>query len=68
MLIRLGYDLRFELPAPTALIALLHVHPSREADLLEPDEIVTEPGLPLTSYIDSFGNRCTRLYAPAGLL
>ena len=68
VLIRLGYDLRFELPAPTALIALLHVHPSRNKDLLEPDEMVTEPALPLTSYIDSFGNRCTRLYAPAGLL
>ena len=68
MLIRLGYDLRFYLPAPTALIALLHVHPSREKDLLEPDEMITDPALPLTSYVDSFGNRCTRLYAPAGML
>jgi transglutaminase-like putative cysteine protease len=68
MLIRLGYDLRFHLPAPVALVALLHVHPSRDRDLLEPDEMITEPALPLTSYIDSFGNRCTRIYAPAGLL
>jgi transglutaminase-like putative cysteine protease len=68
MLIRLGYDLRFELPAPTALIALLHVHPSRNKDLLEPDEMQVEPNIPVTSYIDSFGNRCSRLYAPAGML
>ncbi len=68
MLIRLGYDLRFDLPSPVAIVALLHVHPSRQADLLEPDELTTEPKLPLVSYMDSFGNRCTRLFAPAGPL
>jgi hypothetical protein len=47
MLIRLGYDLRFELPAPTAMVALLHVHPSRDRDLREPDILQTEPKLPV---------------------
>ncbi len=68
MHLRLGFDIRFELPAPTALIAMLHVHPSRERDLLQPDEFQTEPALPVRSYTDSFGNRCSRLYAPAGPL
>jgi transglutaminase-like putative cysteine protease len=68
MLLRLGYDLRFELPQSVAMVTLLHLHPSREAELREPDEMHTEPALPLRSYIDSFGNRCTRLHAPAGLL
>jgi transglutaminase-like putative cysteine protease len=68
MLIRLGYDLRFDLPAPTAMVALLHVHPSRDRDLREPDQLLTEPTLPVTEYIDSFGNRCSRLFAPAGAL
>ena len=66
MLIRLGYDLRFELPAPTAMVALLHVHPSRDRDLREPDTLLTEPKLPVAEYIDSFGNRCSRIFAPAG--
>ncbi len=68
MLIRLGYDLRFELPAPTAMVALLHVHPSRDRDLREPDALQTEPKLPVAEYIDSFGNRCSRIFAPAGAL
>jgi transglutaminase-like putative cysteine protease len=68
MLIRLAYDIQFDVPAPVAMVALLSVHPSREADLLEPDELHTDPPLPVTSYIDSFGNRCTRFLAPQGLL
>jgi transglutaminase-like putative cysteine protease len=68
MLIRLGYDIQFQIPAPVAIVALLNVHPSRAGDLLEPDELKTEPDLRVTHYIDSFGNRCTRFVAPPGLL
>jgi transglutaminase-like putative cysteine protease len=68
MLIRLGYDIQFEIPAPVAMVALLNVHPSRVPDLVEPDHIQTDPKLPLTRYIDSFGNRCTRFVAPRGPL
>jgi len=35
---------------------------------LEPDELRTTPTLPLTRYLDQFGNVCTRLVAPAGEL
>lgn len=68
MHLRLGFDLRFQLPYPVALVALLHVHPSREADLLSPDKLPTDPSLEVREYIDSFGNRCSRIYAPAGSL
>ena len=68
MLIRLSYDIQFENPAPVAMVALLSVHSSRVPDLLEPDELQTEPKLDVTSYIDSFGNRCTRFVAPRGHL
>ena len=68
MLIRLAYDIQFELPADVAMVALLHVHPSRAQDLLEPDELQTEPKLEVTSYFDSFGNRCARFVAPQGHL
>jgi hypothetical protein len=33
MLIRLGYDIQFEIPSPVAMVALLSVHPSRAGDL-----------------------------------
>jgi transglutaminase-like putative cysteine protease len=68
MLIRLAYDIQFHLPADVAMVALLHVHPSRAHDLLEPDELQTEPKLDVTSYLDSFGNRCARFVAPQGHL
>ena len=68
MLIRLAYDIQFDLPADVAMVALLHVHPSRVPDLLEPDELQTEPKLDVTSYFDSFGNHCVRFVAPQGHL
>ena len=68
MQIRLGYDIQFEIPAPVAMVALLNVHPSRVPDLLEPDELQIEPRLDVTSYIDGFGNRCSRFVAPPGPL
>jgi transglutaminase-like putative cysteine protease len=68
MLIRVGFDIQFDLPAETAMIALLNIYPTREWDLLAPDDLVTEPTLHLGTYVDSFGNRCTRFVAPAGRL
>jgi len=66
--LRLGFDIQFQLPQPLAIVAMLHVHPTCDASLLLPDVLRTEPALPVSEYIDSFGNRCSRLYAPAGLL
>jgi transglutaminase-like putative cysteine protease len=68
MLIRVGFEIQFDLPAETAMIAVVNVHPSREWDLLEPEVLVTEPRLALGTYADSFGNRCTRFVAPPGRL
>ena len=66
MLIRLGYDIIFDAPAPVATVALLKVHPSRVDDLRMPDELHLEPTTEVTTYLDSFGNNCCRFLAPAG--
>ncbi len=69
MLIRLGFDIRFDLPVvDVPFIGLLNVHPSRLQDLREPDELTVEPGVPITRYIDAFGNRCTKFLARKGAL
>jgi transglutaminase-like putative cysteine protease len=68
MLIRLGYDIELELSKPMMVVALLSVHPSRTKDLLEPDEIQISPGSAWGEYLDTFGNRCTRIVAPQGSL
>jgi transglutaminase-like putative cysteine protease len=66
MLIRIGYEIAIQCPQPTPMIAHLHVHYSRASDLLQPDALRTDPGVPLSMYRDSFGNWCSRLVAPAG--
>jgi transglutaminase-like putative cysteine protease len=68
MLIQLGYDIQFDCAIPVPIIALLHVHPSRDKDLVEQDLLKTEPSLDVTTYLDGFGNRCARFLAPAGRL
>jgi transglutaminase-like putative cysteine protease len=68
MKIRFGYELVYNCPQPVPMILMLHVHPSRVPDLLVPDGLVTTPALPLDSYMDSFGNTCTRILAPAGTI
>src|SRR6202035_3097572 len=68
MLIRLGYDIQFEIPTAVAMVGMLHVHPSRVADLREPDEVSISPEMKVESYFDSYGNRCARWLAPAGPL
>jgi transglutaminase-like putative cysteine protease len=81
MLIRLGYDIRFDIAAPLTYVAQLKVHPSRVADLREPDFLKVESSpfgyfpaedgssvLPTHEYIDTYGNVCTRFVAPRGHL
>jgi len=68
MILRLGYDIQFDIPSPVAMVALLNVHPSRAADLRASDELSVEPSVLMESYIDGFGNRCARFVAQAGAL
>jgi len=68
MLIRLGYDIQFDVPEPVPMVALLHVHPSRTADLRQPDELQLTPPAPVQMYHDSYGNICSRFVAPCGLV
>jgi transglutaminase-like putative cysteine protease len=64
--IKIGFDIEFELIGPTPMILMLYVHPSRQKDLLAEEKIVIEPNVPLHDFTDLYGNRCTRIVAPAG--
>jgi len=50
------------------MIVMLHIHPSRFADLVGPETINSDPATPISYYRDRFGNQCGRLVAPAGRL
>lgn len=66
MLIRAGYDIRFDTEVPTPLMAMLSIHPSRNKDLATPHRILTSPEVPIYDYLDSYGNVCSRVTVPAG--
>ena len=66
MRIRCGFDISYTCVIPTAMSFCLSVRPERERDLLTPQIINFEPWLPARTFLDSFGNRVTRVLAPVG--
>jgi transglutaminase-like putative cysteine protease len=79
MLIKSDFDIQFQLTHPTAMVAMLHLHPSLERYVRQGNVLVVEnlgwgvsPGygelIGTQEYRDSYGNRCSRFVAPAGHL
>ncbi len=66
IMIGVGYELIYDCPSPTPMILTLKIHSTRAEDLVVPDQLSTDPCVPLSEYRDSFENVCTRLVAPAG--
>ena len=66
MRIRCGYEITYECPQPTPMLALLNVHSSRYQDLETPDLLRTNPQIAVTQYHDGFSNLCSRFVLPAG--
>ena len=68
MLIRIGFEMVFEVPAPAPMLLMLGLRPERYATIRRPGGLRVEPEVPLEWYTDGFGNRPARLLAPAGRL
>jgi transglutaminase-like putative cysteine protease len=68
MKLRIGYEFDYRFPRPTPCLLVLNVHHSRVSDLIGPDHIQTSPSVPVTGYRDGFGNWCSRMLAPSGLV
>jgi transglutaminase-like putative cysteine protease len=81
MLIQSEFDIQFYCPQQTAMVAMLHLHPSLDSRLTTDDRLKVEhvgggwgndtsgaSELPVEEYVDGFGNRCTRFVAPAGAI
>jgi transglutaminase-like putative cysteine protease len=66
--IRAGYEIAFQCYQDTPMVLMLSVHPSRQSDLLTEHRIQFSGGIASHDYLDAFGNTCTRLVAPPGLL
>jgi transglutaminase-like putative cysteine protease len=68
MLIRVGCEIVFRSPDPAAMVLMLYLHPSRAPTIRKAERLEVGPPVALTEYIDSYGNRCGRILAPAGRL
>ena len=68
--LKLGYDMIFDCPAAagTPIVFMLNVHPEVADRLDAPEEIQTEPKVPIEYFTDTFGNPCARVLAPQGTL
>jgi transglutaminase-like putative cysteine protease len=66
MHIRVGYDIIYGCAAATPMMLLLSLRPERMADLVTPQLMTVDPNVPTRTYLDRFGNHCTRVLAPAG--
>ena len=66
MEIKVGFEIAYAAVQPTPMVTMLNIHPSRFADIVGTESIITEPNVPIGFYRDSFGNVCGRLVAPAG--
>jgi len=68
VLIQGGYDISFKCKAATPMLLQVHLRPELRKRLKAPEAFRLDPPVPFSTYTDSFGNICTRLVAPAGLL
>ena len=68
MRIKAGFRVSYECSQPTPMLLCLSVHPSRLPDLLTPQRLLFSPDIPAWDYVDGFGNICTRIVAPTGII
>jgi transglutaminase-like putative cysteine protease len=68
MKIRFGFELAYFSPQTTPMVLMLRAAPNAAQRLLVCDFIHTQPLVPLTTFVDPFGNLGTRLQAPAGTI
>jgi transglutaminase-like putative cysteine protease len=66
MLINIGYEIAFNFPAAVPMLLMLRLHPSREQTVRESENFKVDPNIAVHEFIDAFGNRCGRTFAPAG--
>jgi transglutaminase-like putative cysteine protease len=68
MFIRIGYEFLFNMETPSLMLLMLALHPEREASVWRHGGMRVEPNVPIYEFLDREGNRCRRLFAPAGPL
>jgi hypothetical protein len=61
-------DIAFQCPYAVPIVLMLTTHPSHDGDILGDQSMQFSPPVDARDYFDPYGNICTRLVAPPGLL
>lgn len=68
MLIHIGYELIFDVPASVSMMLMLYTHPDQASALQRPENLIVEPQVEIHHFTDWFGNHVARIVAPPGKL
>jgi transglutaminase-like putative cysteine protease len=66
MRIKVDCEIALSFPEPAAIVVLLSLHPSVKQIGLGAERLVVTPAVPISRFNDVYGNRCARVYVPAG--
>jgi hypothetical protein len=66
MLIRVGFEIAFTFPESTSMVLMLSLHPSLDSQVRSLEKLRVTPEVPISSYLDLYGNRCSRVSVAAG--
>ncbi len=58
MLIRVGFDIQFQILTPSQALFALSLHPSRDGSVRRPERLQVEGASIVNGFTDPFGNRC----------
>ena len=65
MTLKIGCQLEYQCTQNTPLILLLRIHKGFSQSLIH-EEYTVQPPVPITQYLDFYGNNCQRLITPIG--
>jgi hypothetical protein len=65
MLINVGYEIGLRCQVPAAMVLMLYLHPSTASRIRKLEQLEVDPQLPVSEFIDLFGNRCGHVFAPS---
>lgn len=66
MLLRISCDIKFEISTPTPFILMLRPR-SGAQQWIEREKYIMTPGVPVSEFMDNYGNLCQRLIAQPGM-
>jgi transglutaminase-like putative cysteine protease len=66
MLIKVDCEIALIFPEPTAVVLMLYLHRSLSHAIKGSERVEAFPPVAISRYIDVYGNRCGRVFVPAG--